>query len=44
MREIRLCDDCEKDELIRDNSKNLKLAEKIKLDYILIDEKYEINF
>ena len=31
-------------ELIRDNSNNLKLAEKLKLDYILIDEKYEINF
>ena len=42
--EKRLCDDCEKDELIRDNSNNLKLAEKLKLDYILIDEKYEINF
>ena len=41
--EKRLCDDCEKDELIRDNSNNLKLAEKLKLDYILIDEKYEIN-
>ena len=42
--EKRLCDDCEKDELIRDNSNNLKLAEKYNLDYILIDEKYEINF
>ena len=42
--EKRLCDDCEKEELIRDNSNNLKLAEKFKLDYILIDEKYEINF
>lgn len=42
--EKRLCDNCEKDELIRDNSNNLKLAEKLKLDYILIDEKYEINF
>lgn len=42
--EKRLCDDCEKDELIRDNSNNLKLAEKLKLDYILIDEKYKINF
>ena len=42
--EKRLYNDCNIDELIRDNAYNLKNAEKFKLDYILIDEKYEINF
>lgn len=41
--EKRVSDDCEKEELIRDNIYNLKLAQENRLNYIFIDENYEIN-
>lgn len=41
--EKRLEDDCTKEELIAENKRNLKLACKHNLNYIFIDEKYEIN-
>lgn len=41
--EKRLEDDCTKKELIAENKRNLKLARKHNLNYIFIDEKYEIN-
>lgn len=41
--EKRLEDDCEKDELVKENLNNLQLAKKYNLNYIFIDEKYEIN-
>ncbi len=41
--EKRLYDDLEKNELIAENLRNLKLAREHKLDCIFIDEKYEIN-
>ena len=41
--EKRLEDDCKKEELKRENLYNLQLAKKYNLNYIFIDEKYEIN-
>lgn len=41
--EKRLYDDCTKKELIRENLFNLKLAREYNLNYIFIDEKYEID-
>jgi len=41
--EKRLHDDCDIEEIISDNQNNLQLAKKHKLDYILIDGKYEID-
>ena len=40
--EKRLCDDCDINELLNDNKKRLEEAEEYGLDYILIDDKYEI--
>ena len=41
--ENRICDDCSMEELLEDNKENLALAQKYGLDYIFIDEKYEIE-
>ena len=40
--EKRLCDDCDINELLQDNKRLLLEAEHFGVDYILIDEKYEI--
>ena len=40
--EKRLCDDCDINELLKDNKRLLAEAEEFGIDYILIDEKYEI--
>lgn len=40
--EKRLCDDCDINELLNDNKRLLTEAEEFGVDYILIDEKYEI--
>ena len=40
--EKRLCDDCDINELLTDNKRLLLEAEHFGVDYILIDEKYEI--
>ena len=41
--ENRIADDCSLNELLEDNAKFLKLAQKHKINYIFIDDKYEIN-
>ena len=41
--ENRLADDCSPEELIADNAKALRLAQKYELNYQLIDENYEIE-
>ncbi len=41
--ENRLCDDCAIETLIKDNLIVLELAKKYNVNYILIDEKYEID-
>ena len=41
--EKRLTDDCSADELIKDNLKNLALAQKYGLNYILIDDEYSVE-
>lgn len=41
--ENRLDDDCTLEDLLEDNAKNLELAKKHKSNYILIDDKYEID-
>ena len=41
--EKRLSDDTDKNELISDNLKNLSLAQKHGQNYILIDDKYEVE-
>ena len=41
--ENRLCDDCTIETLIKDNLTVLELAKKYNVNYILIDDKYEIN-
>ncbi|MBO5321370.1 MAG: adenylate kinase [Clostridia bacterium] len=41
--ENRLYDDCTLEDLLDDNVKNLELAKKHKVNYILIDDKYEIE-
>ena len=40
--EKRLCDDCDINELLKDNKRLLAETEEFGVDYILIDEKYEI--
>ena len=41
--EKRIDDDITIENMIRENKRNLELAKKHKVNYILIDEKYEIN-
>lgn len=41
--ENRLDDDCVLEDLLEDNAKNLELAKSHKANYILIDDKYEID-
>lgn len=41
--ENRLDDDCSIEELINDNKINLELAKKFNLDYILIDDEYNLD-
>ena len=41
--ENRLCDDCAIEELINDNNRIYKSVKEYNLNYILIDEKYEIG-
>ena len=41
--ENRLYDDCSIDEMIAENNRNLEMAQKHKLDYILIDDNYDID-
>ena len=41
--EKRLDDDCQIEELIEDNRRNLRLAKEHNLNYILIDGEYKIN-
>ena len=41
--ENRIYDDCSMDSLIKDNAEVLELAEKHKVNYILIDDKYEFD-
>ena len=41
--EKRLADDCSAEELIKDNLKNLALAQKYGLNYILIDDEYSVE-
>ena len=41
--EARLCDDCTLESVIEDNAKILKLAEEYNVNYIFIDDKYEID-
>ncbi|MBR6509562.1 MAG: adenylate kinase [Clostridia bacterium] len=41
--ENRLDDDCSVDSVLEDNKKMLKLAQKHDIDYLLINDKYEIN-
>ncbi len=42
--EKRLFDDLSKEELIADNKKNLNMCQKLNLDYILTDGKYEVDY
>ena len=41
--EQRLDDDCSLDELLADNKKNLELAERYGVNYVLIDETYAVD-
>ena len=41
--ENRLDDDCTVEELLKDNKQTLELAQKYNVDYIFIDDKYEID-
>ncbi len=41
--ESRLDDDCSLENALKDNAEMLRLAKKHKVDYILIDDKYEID-
>lgn len=41
--EKRLCDECSEEELLKDNLKNLTLAKKYNQNYILIDDKYDVD-
>ena len=41
--ENRLDDDFNMDDILQDNTKNLELAKAYNVNYILIDDKYEIN-
>lgn len=41
--ENRLDDECSIDELLKDNAENLKLARQHRDNYILIDDKYELD-
>ena len=41
--EARLFDDLSKDDLISENKANLKMCKKHSLNYVLIDERYNIN-
>jgi 2-phosphoglycerate kinase len=41
--ENRLCDDCDFEELLKDNKDNLALCEKYNLNYVLIDSEYNIE-
>lgn len=41
--EKRLCDDCSEEELLKDNLKNLTFAKKYNQNYILIDDKYDVD-
>lgn len=41
--EKRLCDDCTMEDVLEDNREILRLAQKHNVNYMLIDEKYEIN-
>ncbi len=42
--ENRLCDDCDFGELLKDNKKNLSLCKKYDLNYLLIDDEYNLDF
>lgn len=42
--EKRLCDDCEKVSVLKDNLYILSQVKKNNLNYVLIDDKYDINF
>lgn len=41
--EKRLCDDCKKEDILKDNMHILGEVKKHNLNYVLVDEKYEIN-
>jgi 2-phosphoglycerate kinase len=41
--ENRLCDDCDFEELLKDNKDNLALCKKYNLNYVLIDSEYNIE-
>lgn len=41
--EKRLCDDCKKEDILKDNIHILGEVKKRNLNYVLVDEKYEIN-
>ena len=41
--ENRLCDDCVIEDVLEDNKQNLKLALKHKVNYLLIDDVYDID-
>lgn len=42
--EDRISDDLDKETLLKDNSESLKMCRKYGLDYILIDDKYEVDY
>lgn len=42
--ETRLCDDCDFEELLKDNKQNLSLCKKYNLNYLLIDDEYNLFF
>lgn len=41
--ENRLCDDCTIENVFNDNKNILELAKKYNVNYVLIDDKYEID-
>ena len=41
--ENRLCDECEMEDVLKDNAKNLDLAKRHKLNYILIEDEYHLD-
>ena len=41
--ENRMCDDCTIENILNDNKNVLELAKKYKVNYILFDEKYEVD-
>ena len=41
--ETRLCDDCAIEDILKDNAKNLELAKKHNINYILIEDEYHLD-